>query len=189
LESALDRDDVVFHEQVARPIAITVENASDYEKAIKDRDKETKQRLYLGEQVRAEFGEIIGNSPALKTALELVSIVAPTDSSVLILGGTGTGKELIARAIHDLSSRRGRSFVKLNCAAIPLGLLESELFGHEKGAFTGAIAQKTGRFELANKGTLFLMKSVTSLWSFKRNCCVSCRNRNSRDSAATTRTR
>jgi formate hydrogenlyase transcriptional activator len=102
------------------------------------------------------LGEIVGESPALKTALDLVSIVAPTDSSVLILGETGTGKELIARAMHNLSSRRDRAFVKLNCAAIPLGLLESELFGHEKGAFTGAIAQKTGRFELANKGTLFL---------------------------------
>ncbi len=103
-----------------------------------------------------EFGAIIGDSPALKSALSLVSVVAPTDSSVLIQGETGTGKELIARAIHNLSSRRQRAFVKLNCAAIPLGLLESELFGHEKGAFTGAIAQKIGRFELANKGTLFL---------------------------------
>jgi len=135
-----------------------VENALDYEKTINDRDNETKQRLYpyLKEEVRAEFGEIVGESPALKTALHLVSVVAPTDSSVLILGETGTGKELIARAIHNLSSRRERAFVKLNCAAIPLGLLESELFGHEKGAFTGAIAQKTGRFELADKGTLFL---------------------------------
>src|SRR6266404_5719725 len=133
-----------------------VENALDYEKTIKDRDKETEQRLYLKEEVRAEFGEIVGESTALKSALNLVSVVAPTDSSVLILGETGTGKELIARAIHNLSSRRERAFVKLNCAAIPLGLLESELFGHEKGAFTGAIAQKTGRFELADKGTLFL---------------------------------
>jgi formate hydrogenlyase transcriptional activator len=107
-------------------------------------------------QIRTRFGEIIGDSPALKTALNLVSLVAPTDSSVMIQGETGTGKELIARAIHDLSGRRERAFVKLNCAAIPLGLLESELFGHEKGAFTGAVAQKTGRFELAHKGTLFL---------------------------------
>jgi formate hydrogenlyase transcriptional activator len=102
------------------------------------------------------FDEIIGEGPALSTALALVSIVAPTDSSVIILGETGTGKELVARAIHGSSARRERIFVKLNCAAIPLGLLESELFGHEKGAFTGAISQKIGRFELADHGTLFL---------------------------------
>jgi formate hydrogenlyase transcriptional activator len=155
-ERAYSKDDVAFLEQVAGQVAIAVENALDYEKAIKDRDKEAKQRLYLEEEFRSEFGEIVGESPALKTALNLVSVVAPTDSSVLILGETGTGKELIARAIHNLSNRRERTFIKLNCAAIPLGLLESELFGHEKGAFTGAIAQKTGRFELANKGTLFL---------------------------------
>jgi formate hydrogenlyase transcriptional activator len=155
-ERAFERDDVAFLEQVARQVAIAVENALEYEKAIRDRDKETKQRLYLEEEVRAEFEEIVGESPALKTALDLVSVVAPTNSSVLIMGETGTGKELVARAIHNLSGRRERAFVKLNCAAIPLGLLESELFGHEKGAFTGAIAQKTGRFELADKGTLFL---------------------------------
>jgi formate hydrogenlyase transcriptional activator len=155
-EKAFEADEIAFLEQVARQVAIAVENALDYEKAIRDRDKETKQRVYLEEEIRAEFGEIVGDSPALKTALDLVSIVAPTGSSVLIQGETGTGKELIARAIHNLSGRRERSFVKLNCAAIPLGLLESELFGHEKGAFTGAIAQKTGRFDLANKGTLFL---------------------------------
>ncbi|HEY1983809.1 MAG TPA: sigma 54-interacting transcriptional regulator [Terracidiphilus sp.] len=103
-----------------------------------------------------EFEEIIGNSPALERVLEQVKHVAPTDSTVLIEGETGTGKELIARAIHNSSSRRGKAFVKLNCAAIPLDLLESELFGHEKGAFTGAIAQKIGRFDLADKGTLFL---------------------------------
>ena len=102
------------------------------------------------------FEQIIGNSPALESVLEQVERVAPTDSTVLVQGETGTGKELIARAIHNLSSRFGRPFIKLNCAAIPFDLLESELFGHEKGAFTGAIAQKIGRFELADKGTLFL---------------------------------
>ncbi len=155
-DNAFQKDDVILLEQVACQVAIAVENTLEYEKATKDRDKETKQRLYLEEEIRAEFGEIVGESPALKTTLSLVSVVAPTDSSVLILGETGTGKELVARAIHKLGSRSEKGFVKLNCAAIPLGLLESELFGHEKGAFTGAIAQKTGRFELADKGTLFL---------------------------------
>ncbi len=155
-ERAFGQDEFAFLEQVALQVAIAVENALDFEKATEDRVSETKRRLYLEEEVRAEFGAIVGDSPALNTALHLVSVVAPTDSSVLILGETGTGKELIARAIHNLSSRRERAFVKLNCAAIPLGLLESELFGHERGAFTGAIAQKTGRFELAHKGTLFL---------------------------------
>ena len=112
--------------------------------------------VWCGVGSRAEFGGIVGDSIALKTALSLVSVVAPTDSGVLILGETGTGKELVSRAIHKLSSRSEKAFVKLNCAAIPLGLLESELFGHEKGAFTGAISQKTGRFDLADKGTLFL---------------------------------
>jgi len=117
---------------------------------------EAMQAVYREEKMCAEFEEIVGDSPALKTALDLVSMVAPTDSTVVIIGETGSGKELIARAIRRLSIRQGCAFVKLNCAAIPLGLLESELFGHEKGAFTGAIAQKKGRFELANKGTLFL---------------------------------
>jgi formate hydrogenlyase transcriptional activator len=141
---------------VARQVAIAVENALNYEKATQDRDNEAKQRLYLEQEIRSEFGSIIGESAALKETLNLASVVAPTDSTVLIQGETGTGKELIARAIHESSSRKDRAFVKLNCAAIPLGLLESELFGHEKGAFTGAIAQRAGRFELADKGTLFL---------------------------------
>ena len=116
------------------------------------------QRFGSSEQVSNErkFEQVIGNSPALESVLQQVERVAPTDSTVLIQGETGTGKELIAHAIHNLSSRCGRPFVRLNCAAIPLDLLESELFGHEKGAFTGAIAQKIGRFELADKGTLFL---------------------------------
>lgn len=116
------------------------------------------ENLRSGDRVSYErrFEQLIGNSPALEAVLEHVERVAPTDSTVLIQGETGTGKELIARAVHNISSRCGRSFVKLNCAAIPLDLLESELFGHEKGAFTGAIAQRIGRFELADKGTIFL---------------------------------
>jgi formate hydrogenlyase transcriptional activator len=108
------------------------------------------------DRVPRRFEQIIGNSPVLESVLEQVERVAPTDSTVLIQGETGTGKELIARAVHNLSARCGRPFIKLNCAAIPFDLLESELFGHERGAFTGAIAQKIGRFELADKGTLFL---------------------------------
>ena len=116
------------------------------------------ERVGCAEQVshQRRFEQIIGESPALESVLKQITRVAPTNSTVLIQGETGTGKELIARAIHNISSRCGRPFVKLNCAAIPLDLLESELFGHERGAFTGAIAQKTGRFELADKGTLFL---------------------------------
>jgi len=116
------------------------------------------ERFGSGDQVSYErrFEQVIGNSPALEAVLEQVERVAPTDSTVIIEGETGTGKELIAHAIHNLSLRCGRPFIRLNCAAIPLDLLESELFGHEKGAFTGAIAQKIGRFELADKGTLFL---------------------------------
>jgi formate hydrogenlyase transcriptional activator len=155
-ENRFDKDDITLLEQVAGQVAIAVENTLEYEKATKDRDDETKQRRYLEEEIRAGLGEIVGASPALKTALSMVSVVAPTDSTVLILGETGTGKELVARAIHKLGTRSEKAFVKVNCAAIPLGLLESELFGHERGAFTGAVTQKTGRFELADKGTLFL---------------------------------
>jgi formate hydrogenlyase transcriptional activator len=116
------------------------------------------ERFGSSDQIRNQrrFEQVIGNSPALESVLEQVERVAPTDSTVLLQGETGTGKELIARAIHNISSRCGRPYIKLNCAAIPFDLLESELFGHEKGAFTGAIAQKTGRFEMADKGTLFL---------------------------------
>jgi formate hydrogenlyase transcriptional activator len=155
-ERAFSKEEFSFLDQVAQQVAIAVENALDFEKAKEDRAIETRQRVYLENEIKAEFSAIVGDSPELNAALHLVSVVAPTNSSVLILGETGTGKELIARAIHNLSGRRERAFVKLNCAAIPLGLLESELFGHEKGAFTGAVAQKTGRFELAHKGTLFL---------------------------------
>jgi formate hydrogenlyase transcriptional activator len=122
------------------------------------KDRLEQQTLYLEDEIREDHGfdEIIGRSAALRSVLREVEIVAPTDSTVLIYGETGTGKELIARAIHDRSARHKNAFVKLNCAAIPTGLLESELFGHEKGAFTGAIAQRIGRFELANYGTMLL---------------------------------
>jgi formate hydrogenlyase transcriptional activator len=129
-----------------------------YKQIAQLKDKLTEEKLYLEEEIQTDynFEEIIGESRALKQVLKQVETVAPTDSTVLILGETGSGKELVARALHYLSNRRERTFVKLNCAAIPTGLLESELFGHEKGAFTGAIATKVGRFELADRGTLFL---------------------------------
>jgi formate hydrogenlyase transcriptional activator len=157
-ENIFSRDDVKFLMQVASQVAIAVENALAYNKIAELKEKLTQEKLYLEDEIRTElnFEEIVGKSPALRRILEQVATVAPTDSTVLIYGETGTGKELIARAIHHLSSRQSNSFVKLNCAAIPMGLLESELFGHEKGAFTGAIAQRIGRFELANRGTVFL---------------------------------
>src|SRR3989475_6248765 len=157
-ENAFSQADIGFLTQVATQIAIGVENALNYEQITEARDRLAEQAFYLENEIRLEhnFEEIIGNSQPLKAVLESVRIVAPADSTVLIQGETGTGKEVIARAIHNLSSRKGHAFVKVNCAAIPLGLLESELFGHEKGSFTGAIAQRIGRFELAHKGTLFL---------------------------------
>jgi formate hydrogenlyase transcriptional activator len=144
--------------EVAKQIAIAVENSLAFRQVVDRANKLTEEKVYLQDEIRSEynFEEIIGESAALKGILEQVQTVAPTDSTVLILGETGTGKELIARAIHNLSSRREQTLVKVNCAAIPTGLLESELFGHEKGAFTGAIAQRVGRFELAHRGTLFL---------------------------------
>jgi formate hydrogenlyase transcriptional activator len=157
-ESAFDEDDVELLGHIGKQVAIAVENALAYREisALKARLQE--ENIYLQEEIRQQhnFKEIIGSSPALKKVLRQVETVASTDSTVLIMGETGTGKELVARAIHSLSARRDRTLVKLNCAAIPTGLLESELFGHEKGAFTGAISQRIGRFELAHKGTLFL---------------------------------
>ena len=143
---------------VANQIAIAVENALAYHEEVKRADRLSEEKLYLQDEIRSEynFEEIIGENAGLKEILEQIQTAAPTDSTILILGETGTGKELIARAIHHLSARRERTLVKVNCAAIPTGLLESELFGHEKGAFTGAIAQRVGRFELAHRGTIFL---------------------------------
>ncbi|MBS0181811.1 MAG: sigma 54-interacting transcriptional regulator [Nitrospira sp.] len=158
LENAFGEADAWLLSQCAKQIAIAVENGLAYQEIATLKDKLNREKLYLEDEIRSElnFEEIIGESAAIKKVLNQVGIVAPTDSTVLILGETGTGKELLARAIHDRSKRRDRTFVKLNCAAIPTGLLESELFGHEKGAFTGAIATKVGRFELADGGTLFL---------------------------------
>jgi formate hydrogenlyase transcriptional activator len=157
-ENAFAEDDLSFFSQVANQIALAVENSLAYGQLSELKDKLAQENVYLESEIRSElhFEEIVGNSEPLRRVLQEIETVAPTDSTVLIYGETGTGKELIARALHNLSSRKSNAFVKLNCAAIPTGLLESELFGHEKGAFTGAITQRVGRFELANRGTIFL---------------------------------
>lgn len=157
-ENAFTEEDAVLLTQVAQQVAIAVENALAFREIETLKNKLKEEKLYLEEEVRAKhnFEEIIGQSTTLKRALQDVETVAPTDSNVLICGETGTGKELIAHAIHNLSGRSKRTLVKVNCAAIPTGLLESELFGHEKGAFTGAIERRIGRFETAQGGTIFL---------------------------------
>jgi formate hydrogenlyase transcriptional activator len=157
-DDAFSQADIEFLSQIANQVALAVENALAFREIRELKEQLSKEKLYLEDEIRAEmnFAQIIGNSASLRKSLKRVETVAPTDSTVLIYGETGTGKELIARAIHDLSPRRSKPFVKLNCAAIPTGLLESELFGHEKGAFTGAIAQRIGRFEVADGGTIFL---------------------------------
>jgi formate hydrogenlyase transcriptional activator len=158
VENSVSPEDVDFLMQAAGQVAIAIENALAYREIAELKDKLAQEKLYLEDEIRGEmdFEGIVGQSSALRHVLNLVETVAPSDSTVLLLGETGTGKELIARAIHERSRRKDRTFVKLNCAAIPTGLLESELFGHERGAFTGAIAQKTGRLELADQGSLFL---------------------------------
>ena len=157
-ENFFSADDLQFFTQAAGQIAIALENARSYQRIEELNVRLEEEKVYLEDEIRTDnrFEEIIGQAPSLRAILKQVETVAPTDSTVLIYGETGTGKELLARAIHDLSSRRGGTFIKLNCAAIPTGLLESEMFGHEKGAFTGAIAQRIGRFELAHRGTMFL---------------------------------
>jgi len=157
-ENAFSQDDAELLTQIGAQVAIAVENALAFKQIARLKDKLTEEKLYLQEEIQTEynFQEIVGDSQTLRRVLKDVQTVAATASTVLILGETGSGKELIARALHNLSDRRERTFVKLNCAAIPTGLLESELFGHERGAFTGAIATKIGRFETADRGTLFL---------------------------------
>jgi formate hydrogenlyase transcriptional activator len=157
-ENAFDGEEVSFLIQAANQVAIAVENALAYSEIDDLKNRLAQEKLYLEDEIRGEmdFEGIVGQSSGLRHVLNLVETVAPSDSTVLLLGETGTGKELIARAIHERSRRKDRTFVKLNCAAIPTGLLESELFGHERGAFTGAISQKIGRLELADQGSLFL---------------------------------
>ena len=157
-ENSLSPEDVAFLLQAAGQVAIAIENGLAYREIAELKDKLAQEKLYLEDEIRGEmdFEGIVGQSSGLRHVLNLVETVAPSNSTVLLLGETGTGKELIARAVHERSGRKERTFVKLNCAAIPSGLLESELFGHERGAFTGAIAQKSGRLELADQGTLFL---------------------------------
>lgn len=158
VENASSAEDIEFLMRAAGQVAIAIENALAYREIAELKDKLAQEKLYLEEEIRSEadFEGIVGQSSALRNVLQMVETVAASDSTVLLLGETGTGKELIARAIHDRSRRKDRTLIKLNCAAIPTGLLESELFGHERGAFTGAIAQKIGRLELADQGTLFL---------------------------------
>src|SRR5271166_6457725 len=152
------QEDLDLLSQISNQIALAVDNAIAYGRVTEARDRLEEQRLYLESEITSEynFEDIVGKSAALRKVLDQVAIVAPTGSTVLLHGETGTGKELVARAIHNLSPRRERTFVRLNCAAIPSGLVESELFGHERGAFTGALMQKQGRFELADRGSLFL---------------------------------
>ncbi len=157
-ENLFKEEDSGYLMQIGGQLALAIENALAYREIADLKDKLAQEKLYLEEEIRADknFEQIIGKSAPLRHVLEMVQTVAPSDSTALLLGETGTGKELVARAIHDHSQRKDRTFVRINCASIPSGLLESELFGHEKGAFTGAISQKIGRLELADQGTLFL---------------------------------
>src|SRR5271163_3063618 len=152
------QEDLDILSQISAQISLALDNALAYGRLSASRNRLEDERLYLESEIRAEynFEDLVGKSAALRKVLDQIEIVAPTGSTVLLHGETGTGKELIARAVHNLSPRRDRTFVRLNCAAIPSGLVESELFGHEKGAFTGALMQKRGRFEIADRGTLFL---------------------------------
>jgi formate hydrogenlyase transcriptional activator len=156
--SAFSHREVEVLTRIASQIATVVNNALAFRQITELRDRFRREKQYLEEEINREhsFEDIIGESSSLREVLKQIETVAPTDATVLLQGETGTGKELLARAVHRLSQRRERTFIKLNCAAIPAGLFESELFGHEKGAFTGAVARKIGRLELANQGTLFL---------------------------------
>lgn len=156
--NAYSDEDALFLDEVAKQISLAVENTRAYEEIARLKERLEHENLYLQEEIKTEhnFEDIVGQSRPIRSVLKSVETVAPTNATVLLLGETGTGKELIARAIHNLSARRNRALVKVNCAALPAGLIESELFGYEKGAFTGALSRKVGRFELADRGTIFL---------------------------------
>ena len=177
-------DDVTLLGQTSAQIAIALENARAYEEVTDRNAQLIDEKQYLERELHHEFAEIIGTSVALRRVLKAVKTVAPADSTVLLLGETGTGKELIAHAIHNLSPRRDRTFVRMNAAAMPPGLLESELFGHEKGAFTGATARRTGRSSWRTAARCSWTKSAISRRKCSRSCCASCRSANSSGSAA-----
>ena len=178
---AYSADEREFMEHVARHVTIAVENALAFEKISELRRRIEDEKVYLEEEIRTEyrFDELVGNSPALRQVLKQIETAAPTDSTVLIQGETGTGKELVARAIHHWSSRKHGTFVKLNCSAIPAGLIESELLGHEKGAFTGAIGQRIGRLSSPTAAPYFWMRSAICPRNFSPSCSECCRMGNS----------
>jgi len=181
-QNGFSQADLDLLSQVSSQISLAITNALAYGRLGASRDHLEDQRVYLESEINSEynFEDIVGRSSAFHKVLEQVTIVAPTDSTVLLHGETGTGKELIARAIHNLSSRRQRTFVRLNCAAIPSGLLESELFGHEKGAFTGALMQKKADSNSPTVARYFWARSATSTSNYSQNCCALCRNENSK---------
>ena len=185
-DANFSQEEVELLSRVASQAALAMDNALAFRQIAELKEKLAEQNQYLEEELRTEalFDDIIGESVVLKRILKQVEMVAATDATVLILGETGTGKELIARAIHNLSARRENAFVKLNCAAIPVGLLESELFGYEKGAFTGASSRKSCRLDLAHRGTLFLDEVGRSPWNYSQNFCESYRSRNLKGWAA-----
>ncbi len=180
-ENAFGRSEVEYLQQVANQIAAALQNAHAYREIAQLKDRLNQEKRYLESEIRSanQPDDIVGTSLALKRVLDYAAIVADTDSTVLITGETGTGKERIARVIHSMSRRKDRNFIKVNCAAIPTGLLESELFGHEKGAFTGAISQKLGRLELADKGTLLLDEVGEIPLELQPSCCAFCRTKSS----------
>ena len=185
-DRAWSMEELELLEQVSRQFAIAIENARAYQEISDLKERLAEEKLYLEDELegRGDFKGIIGSSQALTSVLHAVRTVAPTDATVLLLGETGTGKEVVARAIHDTSRRQRQTFVRVNAAALPSALVESELFGYEKGAFTGAVAAKVGRLELAHRGTCSSTRLATCRSISSRSCCERCRSTSSNGSAA-----